>query len=101
MLFTGIWQVIKPWLDEKTRNKITIIGGKYYSKLSDQIDEDKIPDFLGGKFVTEGNDKFGSNIGPWNPNGDKPLYPGEEGFDENLCGSTQDLEYINQQKNNE
>lgn len=37
-----------------------------------QIDEDKIPDFLGGKFVTEGNDKFGSNIGPWNPNGDKP-----------------------------
>lgn len=41
MLFTGIWQVIKPWLDEKTRNKITIIGGKYYSKLSDQVKKKK------------------------------------------------------------
>lgn len=29
MLFTGVWAVVKGFLDEKTRNKIKILGGKY------------------------------------------------------------------------
>jgi hypothetical protein len=29
MLFSGVWAMIKPWLDQKTRDKITIIGGSY------------------------------------------------------------------------
>lgn len=33
MLFSGIWTVIKPWIDEKTRNKISIIGSSYKEKL--------------------------------------------------------------------
>ena len=29
MLFTGVWAVVKGFIDEKTRKKITIAGGKY------------------------------------------------------------------------
>lgn len=77
MLFTGVWQVIKPWLDEKTKNKITIIGGNYKKKLLEFIDEENIPDFLEGSSQCEANNTFAKNIGPWNPDGSQPLYPGE------------------------
>ncbi len=33
MLFNGIWTAIKPWLDEKTKTKITLIGSGYKDKL--------------------------------------------------------------------
>jgi hypothetical protein len=29
MLFTGVWAVVKGFIDEKTRKKITIAGGKF------------------------------------------------------------------------
>ena len=33
MLFSGVWAMIKIWLDEKTRAKITIIGSSYKEEL--------------------------------------------------------------------
>lgn len=33
MMFTGIWAMIKMWLDEKTKNKITILGSSYKDEL--------------------------------------------------------------------
>lgn len=33
MLFSGIWSMIKIWLDEKTKAKITIIGSGYKEEL--------------------------------------------------------------------
>jgi len=33
LLFNGVWTVIKPILDEKTRNKIVIVGSGYKDKL--------------------------------------------------------------------
>ena len=39
MLFSGVWAVIKPWIDEKTRNKITIIGSGYKEKLLDLVNK--------------------------------------------------------------
>ena len=33
MLFSGIWAMIKVWLDEKTKNKITILGSSYKEEL--------------------------------------------------------------------
>lgn len=73
MLFSGVWAVIKPWLDEKTRNKIVIIGSGFKEKLNEFIDDDKLPDFLGGNC----KDSLDSNIGLWNPHGKTPLFPGE------------------------
>ena len=49
MLFTGVWALVKVWLDEKTREKIQIMGGSYKKKLLEYIDEDQLIDFLGGK----------------------------------------------------
>jgi len=40
MLFTGVYAIIKAWLDEKTRQKIQIIGGGYKKKLLEIVDED-------------------------------------------------------------
>ena len=39
-LFSGVWAIIKVWIDEKTRKKIQIIGGGYTKKLLEKIDAD-------------------------------------------------------------
>jgi hypothetical protein len=78
MLFSGIWAVIKPWLDEKTKNKITIIGSGYREKLSElvisilfmkKISEENLPEFLGGTCKCDGFDCLERNIGVWNVSG--------------------------------
>ena len=37
LVFSGVWAVIKPWLDERTKSKITIIGSKYQSQLLELV----------------------------------------------------------------
>lgn len=69
--------MIKIWLDEKTRNKITIIGSSYKEELLKFVDIENLPDFLGGTCKCEGGNCLGSNIGPWNPDGKNPLFPCE------------------------
>lgn len=38
MLFSGIWSMIKIWLDDKTKAKITIIGSAYKDELLKYVD---------------------------------------------------------------
>ena len=47
-IFTGVWSMIKGWLDEKVRRKISIVGKNYLPQLLEWADEDQIPSFLGG-----------------------------------------------------
>ena len=47
-VFTGVWAVARNFLDEKTRKKIKIKGKDFMKELSQVIDADCIPDFLGG-----------------------------------------------------
>ena len=61
MLFRGIWKVAKGFLDERTRNKIKLKGGDYLPLLLEFVDEENLPDFLGGKCT----DQFPANHGPW------------------------------------
>lgn len=61
MLFTGVWAIIKGWLDERTREKIQILGGGYKKKLLEYVDEDQLIDFLGGKNTA----KIEDDSGPW------------------------------------
>ena len=86
MLFSGIWSMIKIWLDEKTKSKITIIGSSYKEELLKyvtkiyilKIDAENLPDFLGGTSkVPEGQDILALNVGPWNPHAKRPLFPCE------------------------
>lgn len=67
ILFTGVWAVVKGFIDEKTRQKIHIRGAKYEKDLLELIDAENLPDFLGGKCKceeVEGGCMF-SNAGPW------------------------------------
>ena len=61
-LFTGVWSLVKGWLDERTRQKINIVGKDYKSKLLQYCDEDQLPTFLGGTNTS----KLVDNVGPWN-----------------------------------
>lgn len=68
MIFYGIWALFKNFVDEKTRNKINILGSSYQKELLEVIDEENLPDFLGGKAtVDEYGPNFTNNTGPWVP----------------------------------
>ena len=60
-MFKGIWSVVKGWIDKKTQNKIVIVSGSGKKELLAHIDEDKLPDFLGGKCT----DNLADDPGPW------------------------------------
>jgi len=66
LLFSGIWAMIKPWLDDKTKAKITICGSKYETQLLELIDAENLPDFLGGKCkVDQYGEVMNIEAGPW------------------------------------
>lgn len=46
--FTGIWKMIKPWLDPVTANKIQILGTDYQTVLHDIVDPSQLPAEFGG-----------------------------------------------------
>lgn len=60
--FTTAWKVIKGWIKEDTRAKIKILGKNFYNELKQYIDEENIPDFLGGKCTKP----LEGQHGPWN-----------------------------------
>lgn len=73
-LFTGVWAIIKPWLDARTKDKIKIIGSGYQKELLKYVDIEDLPDFLGGKSPH----KLEDNMGPWNPNGENIFFGKEK-----------------------
>ena len=38
MLFTGIWTIVKMWIDDKIKEKIKILGSSYKKELLEFID---------------------------------------------------------------
>jgi hypothetical protein len=66
MLFYGVWNIIKLGLDDRTKQKIHILGSGYKKKLLEKIDEANLPDFLEGKATVEEYGKYLTNEqGPW------------------------------------
>ena len=65
MLFSGIWAVVKGFMDEKTRGKIKILGSNFMPTLEEHWDRAHIPKFMQGDCECEGG-CINSNIGPWN-----------------------------------
>ncbi|KIK59972.1 hypothetical protein GYMLUDRAFT_244752 [Collybiopsis luxurians FD-317 M1] len=64
-LFSSVWMVIKPWLDEVTVAKIAILGKDYKDTLLAQIPKENLPKELGGG-CTCGKGCSLSDEGPWN-----------------------------------
>lgn len=67
-LFSMAWSTIKGFLDEKTRNKITILGSKFQTQLLEDVDSENLPEFLGGTCNCP-QGCLNANAGPWNPKG--------------------------------
>lgn len=66
MFFSGVWSVIKVFLDEKTVKKINILGSSYQKELDKYIAPENLPDFLGGKVTSQDyGEPFGNEQGPW------------------------------------
>ena len=67
-MFSGVWSMVKTFLDERTRAKIKIMSNGWKRVLLEHIDADLLPEFLGGNCTCKdkGGDCLRSNIGPWN-----------------------------------
>lgn len=61
MIFTGVFAIIKAWLDEKIRRKITVVGTNYLKHITEYVDLDQIPVYLGGTNQAG----FADDFGPW------------------------------------
>jgi hypothetical protein len=72
-LFKGIWQIVKPMLDENTVSKISVLGSNYESELFEVIDKSNVPVEFGGTCSCQGGCSK-SDIGPWNDQS-VPGYP--------------------------
>nr|KAJ3419356.1 cytosolic factor, phosphatidylinositol/phosphatidylcholine transfer protein [Polyrhizophydium stewartii] len=65
MLFTAVWNMVKPLLDEVTVKKINILGTSYKDALLETIDDENLPDYMGGACRCPGGCAH-ADIGPWN-----------------------------------
>ena len=66
-LFSTIWTVIKPWLDEVTVKKIQFMSTGHKEVLLKQIPAENLPAEFGGLCKCEGLGGCSlSNAGPWN-----------------------------------
>jgi len=61
-IFRVVWAMTKGWLDEHTRNAITVCEPNFLPDLCKVVDIKQIPTWLGG----ENERKFEEDYGPWN-----------------------------------
>lgn len=59
--FKACWAAVKPFLDKKTIEKISVLGSDFKKELNAWVDDDQIPAFLGGTCQRN----FGESFGPW------------------------------------
>lgn len=63
-LFSTVWSLVKPWLDEVTVKKISILDSSYHKTLLEQIPAESLPKTLKGTCDCPGGCSM-SDAGPW------------------------------------
>lgn len=63
--FSGVWSMVKGWLDPVTVQKIHILGSGYQKELLEQVPAENLPKSLGGTCECPGGCEL-SDAGPWN-----------------------------------
>jgi hypothetical protein len=62
--FSGVWSIVKGWLDPVTVQKIHILGSGYQKELLEQVPAENLPTIFGGTCDCPGGCAF-SDEGPW------------------------------------
>lgn len=62
--FSGVWNMVKGWLDPVTVKKIHVLGSNYQKELLSQVPPENLPVVLGGTCECPGGCSL-SNDGPW------------------------------------
>jgi hypothetical protein len=62
--FSGVWSIVKGWLDPVTVQKIHILGSGYQKELLEQVPAENLPKAFGGTCECPGGCAF-SDEGPW------------------------------------
>ncbi|PMD14030.1 hypothetical protein NA56DRAFT_651256 [Hyaloscypha hepaticicola] len=62
--FSGVWSIVKGWLDPVTVQKIHILGSGYQKELLEQVPAENLPTIFGGTCECPGGCAF-SDEGPW------------------------------------
>ncbi|KAK1753093.1 CRAL-TRIO domain-containing protein [Echria macrotheca] len=62
--FSGVWNVVKGWLDPVTVQKIHVLGSGYQSELLKQVPAENLPKEFGGTCQCQGGCEM-SDMGPW------------------------------------
>lgn len=60
--FQAVWSLVKPLLQPRTVNKVTLLGTKYMDELLKYVDAENIPEYMGGKC----RNTLLDDPGPWN-----------------------------------
>lgn len=60
--FQAVWALVKPLLQPRTVNKVTLLGTKYMDELTKFVDIESIPEYMGGKC----RNTLLDDPGPWN-----------------------------------
>ncbi|KAJ3097935.1 cytosolic factor, phosphatidylinositol/phosphatidylcholine transfer protein [Phlyctochytrium bullatum] len=76
-LFTTVWSIVKPMLDEATVQKITVVGSNYQKFLLEDIDAENLPAAYGGNCNSCVGGCEHADVGPWN-DGTVKGYPNDE-----------------------
>lgn len=61
-IFKGIWAIVHPMLEERTRKKIMVLGHNYVDKVLQLVPTENLPCIVNGSSACE---PFGTSAGPW------------------------------------
>ncbi|CAI2370476.1 unnamed protein product [Moneuplotes crassus] len=67
-VFKAAWAIFSPFIDAKTKKKITMMGSSYKKELFKHVDPENVPAEIGGECECTSHPKgcFFADEGPWN-----------------------------------